>query len=392
MSHDKPIRVLHVVHQLNRGGVETWLLEVLRRLDRRTVAVDVLVHTDEPGELDGEVRACGAQVLPCLKPSRPWRYAHRFRQLVRDHGPYDIVHCHLHSWCGVVMRLASAAGIPHRIAHSQNDIRAVIARQSMPMRAYHALMRRWVRRYTTLGFAVSSYAACSLFGDEWDNLPFPIEPLPDAIDSNLFASAPPAGDVRKELGFDAGALVIGHVGRFVAQKNHDFLVRLFAAVAAREPRARLLLIGEGPRQDAVRRQVVELGLSNRVLFAGSRDDVPRLLCGAANVFALPSIHEGLPRVAMEAQAAGLPMILSEVITEESTIIPELMHRLPLEAGVDAWADKMIAMLHQPPPLSREAAINRLRATEFDIERNVGRLQQVYERCVAEASASTRSKN
>src|SRR5688572_4535103 len=115
------IRVLHVVGIMNRGGIETWLMHVLRHIDRRHFQVDILVATEQPGDYDQEARALGARILPCLRPRRPWAYARNFRRIVRTHGPYDVVHSHVRHFSSYVVRLAARAGIPVRLVHSHSD-------------------------------------------------------------------------------------------------------------------------------------------------------------------------------------------------------------------------------------------------------------------------------
>ena len=119
-----PIRVLHVVGAMNRGGVETWLMHLVRRYQGTRVRTDILVHTDEPAAYDAELLEHGCRILRCPLVRRPIRYGHAVKRLLREHGPYDVVHSHVHHFSGYVLRLARKAGVPVRIAHSHNDTRA----------------------------------------------------------------------------------------------------------------------------------------------------------------------------------------------------------------------------------------------------------------------------
>ena len=147
--------------------------------------------------------------------------------------------------------------------------------------------------------------------------------------------------VRGELGIQNDAFVVGHVGRFHVQKNHAFLLDVAAEAARIEPRFRLLLVGKGELRAAVEAKAMRLGLLNRVTFAGSRGDVPRLMLGAMDAFVLPSLFEGLPIVGIKAQASGLPIVLSDAITPEIDIIPHLVKRLPLGAPAAEWAKALL---------------------------------------------------
>src|SRR5208337_3468794 len=134
-----PIRILQVVGGMERAGVETWLMHVLRQIDRDRFRMDFLVHTDHPCAYDEEIHSLGSKIIPCLRPSRPWTYARNFTRILREHGPYDVVHSHVHHFSGYVVRLAHRAGIPLRISHSHNDTTNLEARSGMIRHAYLSL-------------------------------------------------------------------------------------------------------------------------------------------------------------------------------------------------------------------------------------------------------------
>ena len=237
------IRVLHIVGGMNRGGVETWLMHVLRHIDRERFQMDFMVHTAKPCSYDNEVRALGGRILPCLHPNRPWRYARNFRRIVAAYGPYDIVHSHVHHYSGYTLRLAQRAGIPIRIAHSHNDASPQDISPSPLRWIYLTTTKRFIRRYATIGLAASGKAAEALFGREWQRSSF-CRLLYYGIDLAPFrAKADPS--VRAALQLSPDAFVIGHVGRFDEQKNHRFLLEIFRHVADADPRTRLMLIGDG---------------------------------------------------------------------------------------------------------------------------------------------------
>jgi glycosyltransferase involved in cell wall biosynthesis len=162
--------------------------------------------------------------------------------------------------------------------------------------------------------------------------------------------------VRAGLGIPADALVVGHVDRFREVKNHTFLVDIAVELAKREPRMRLLLIGDGPLRPAIERQAKKGGVGEKIFFAGVRSDISRLMLGAMDVFVLPSLHEGLPIVGIEAQAAGLPFILSDVVSEETDVVDSLVRRLSLSQPASAWAEEIVAMKRFPPPVAQQNAV------------------------------------
>src|SRR5262249_13265829 len=158
-------------------------------------------------------------------------------------------------------KLAAAAGVPHRFAHSHNDTKERDARATAPRRLYTAMMQRWINRYATRRIGASGRAGAALFGDSWKS-DSRSKTLFYSIDLRPFCSSLEPQAVRRELGISPGAFVIGHAGRFVPQKNHSFLLRIFAEVARREPAAILLLLGTGPLREAIAREARELGIAD----------------------------------------------------------------------------------------------------------------------------------
>lgn len=370
-----PVRILHVVGALNRGGVETWLMHVLRHIDRDRFRFDFLTHTEQPAAYDDEARALGARLIPCLRPARPLAYGRNFKRILREHGPYDVLHSHVHHFSGYTLRLAAQAGVPLRIAHSHSDTAAHESQARPARRAYLALMERWVRQHATAGLAASGQAAAALYGPDWQRDPR-YRLLYCGIDPAPFHAPADRAACRAEFGLAADALVIGHVGSFKPVKNHAFLVEIAAEVVRREPRARFLLVGDGPLRPDIERRVQAAGLSDYVVFAGLRGDVPRLLRGALDVFLLPSLYEGLPVAGLEAQAAGLPLVLSDTITAEADVIPELVRHLALAAPAPAWAG---ALLAARPAVTAADALAQIENSRFTIAHSVRELEELYVR-------------
>jgi glycosyltransferase involved in cell wall biosynthesis len=378
----KRLRVLHVLGAMNVGGVETWLMHVLSHLDRDKFQIDLLVHTDEPAVYDSEVLATGARILRCPPADNPLLYAARFLQIAKRNGPFDVLHSHVHHFSGFILALGRIAGIPVRIAHSHSDTSVADLGAPIARRAYLGAMERLIRAHCTGGFSVSEPAAAALFGRMWasdrrfrvfycgiDLAPFRCVSIPDAV--------------RAEFGFSRDEVVFGHVGRFLPSKNHMFFLDVAACILTREPHARFLLVGDGPLRAEVEKRARLLGLGEKIVFAGPRSDVPRLMMGAMDVFMLPSLHEGLPLVLMETQAAGLPCVASEALTEEAILNPLLVHRLPLSAGADEWA-RVACETANRPRFDRDEAVETLDGSRFDIKSGVRKMCDIY---LAQVSAA-----
>lgn len=382
-QQQRPIRILHVLGGMNRGGIETWLMHVLRQIDRDRFRMDFLVHTTEPCAYDDEIRALGSRIIPCLHYANPLQYAANFKRILQEYGPYDIVHSHAHHFSGYVLRLAKQAGVPIRIAHSHLDSIPLEGNPSWQRRLYLALSKSWINRYATLGLGCSELAAADLFGPTWCTNP-DRQVLYYGIDLSPFRGPVDSATLRAELGIPADAFVVGHVGRFDVQKNHEFLVEIAAAIVQRHPNTYFLLVGEGVLRPAIQQQVAQRGLIDQFIFAGTRPDVPQVMRGAMDVFLFPSLSEGLGLVLLEAQAAGLPCIFSSEIPEEADVVPALVHRLSVSQPAADWSEQVLAQQGRLT-LPQSQALAALAASPFNIEIALKRLETVYQTQVTQAA-------
>jgi glycosyltransferase involved in cell wall biosynthesis len=375
----QPIRILHVVGGMNRGGTETWLMHVLRNIDRNRFKMDFLVHTKEICAYDDEIRMLGSRIIPCLHPSKPFKYGKNFKRILCDYGPYDIVHSHVHHFSGYTLRLAYKLAVPVRIAHSHNDTSALQKRSSLSRLLYLSLMSRWIDRHATIGLAASRQAAVALFGQDW-NYDRRLKILYCAIDLDPFRVRVHPILVRTDLGLPKNALVVGHVGRFDKQKNHEFILDIARELFLREPKAFILLVGDGPRRPMIERKAIKMRLKDRVIFVGLRSDVAQLMLGAMDVFIMPSLFEGLPLAIIEAQAAGLPIILSDTVTDEVDIVKPLglVQRLSLFESASAWAEKILDTFNKVTPLTRAETLAIMEKTPFNIREGLKELINIYE--------------
>ncbi len=383
------MKILHVIGSLDRGGAETWLTQMFGHIDRQMYSMDFLVHTTEPGALDTQLMELGARILPCvprLNDGNPLQYARNFRRILRECGPYDCVHSHIHHSSGYVLMLAAMMGVPVRIAHSHNDTRAIDRTCPSLRRMYFSAMDMLIRRFATHGIAVSRSAAASLFSNSWtEDKRWRLCPL--GIDLHPFTLAMDAHAVRAELGIAQDSFVIGHVGRFAEQKNHRFLVEIAACLSRTEPRALFLLVGVGPLQPAIEALVRQRGLSTKFIFLGARDDVPRLMLGAMDCFLFPSLYEGLGLVLWEAQAAGLTCVISDTVPDDASVATMLVRRLSLAQGAEAWANELQRILavagRSHDPLSAKFS-------NCTIEASAAGLTRIYDSCLDKVCAGNRS--
>jgi glycosyltransferase involved in cell wall biosynthesis len=370
-----PIRILHVVGGMDRGGVETWLMHVLRNIDRQQFQMEFLVHTDRRCAYDDEIESLRSRLHFCPSPSKPFQYRRNFLRILREHGPFDVVHSHVHSFSGYVLRLAKSAGIATRIAHSHSDTSSLDGTSLFHRRLYLNVVRRWIRQYASRKVAVSKEAASNLYGRHWAS-DSTVSVLHCGIDLGPFAHVPDRAQLRRELGYGPDEFTIGHVGRFETVKNHEFLLRLHANIVRDVPTARLLLIGQGSLETHLRSLAVQLGIADRVTFAGTRADVARILMGAMDVFVMPSLYEGLSLAAVEAQAAGIPTVLSDKFPAEVDIGCGLVHFVSLQKTPPQWAQNILQHASRVR-VNRADALAHINRTVFNIEASVNGLQKLY---------------
>lgn len=378
LENHRPIRILHVVGGMSQGGIQAWLVNVLRNIDRDRFQMDFLVHTDQPCVYDEEILNLGSKIIPCpLNRFQLLSYAAKFKQILKAYGPYDVVHSHVHHFSGYVLRLAQHSGVPIRIAHSHTDTSLIEAKAKWYRRFYLALMKACIARYATIGLGCSHEATVNLFNSAWNNN-FHQQVLYCGIDLNPFKVHINSIAIRSEFGIPEDAFVIGHVGRFDLPKNHAFLLDIAAEIAKQEPKMRFLLVGTGTLRSDIERKVEELCLTNHVIFAGARSDVPRLMLGAMDAFLLPSLYEGLALVLVEAQAAGLPCIISDVVPEEAEVVKPLMQRVSLSQPASAWAIRVLATRNIKANVMLNDHLTFLGNSEFNLKNSIRNLTEIYE--------------
>lgn len=364
------IRVLHVHSPFGWGGVETWLLQTLQHIDRKRVSLDFFTNATRPG-VEEMICASGGRVLWAPPTARPWSYLKRLTSVLQTEGPYDAVHTHFLEHGGFVLWCAKRAGVPVRIAHSHG----VSNRIGWARGKYFEVGLRLLRKHATMGFADSRKAACFLYGDSWTRDPR-WSVLLCGIDLAPFEASEDGTALRASLGIPPDAFVIGHVGRFAPEKNHAFLLGVLKELVKRDPRTLLLLVGDGELQETIRSRAEADGMSKWIRFAGCRPDVPRLMLHAMDAFILPSFCEGLGLVVVEAQAAALPCVISDVVPGEADVVPGLVRRRNLNEPPATWAEELLAS-RQKQRLSNESALEILRNSPFNIKNMVRRLERAY---------------
>lgn len=369
--------VVQVVGCMRRAGIETWLMNVVRRLDPRRFEFTFCVHAEQEADYDSELRALGCRILRVGCSKRSPAYSLALARCLRRAGPIDVIHSHEHQISGVILAVARSLGIPTRIAHSHNDTSRNDSLPNLPRFTYRALMRRLIRRHATHGYACSALAAPSLFGSHWrDDQRFDL--LPYGFDFHRFANVPVRLSLRDELGIPTGRWVIGHVGRMESQKNHQFLLEVASRLRDRDPRCHFLFVGDGAQREAIQAAITKHRLTDHVTILSNRPDVPEILVNAVDCFLFPSLHEGLPLALIEAQVAARPCVFSDTITREANLFPASNRVLSLSLSADVWATEILQLRGQPTLGTVQHRVARLQSTPLAIEESVRRLHALYE--------------
>ncbi len=229
-GNNSQIRILQVVGGMNRAGIETWLMRILRKIDRERFAMDFVVHTDKPCAYDEEAKELGSRIIPCLSPKAPWAYSRNFAKILNDYGPYDIVHSQVYLFSGFVLRLADKHGVPVRIAHMHpfrdfHDFR--------PGRAiYRRLMTHWISRHATCILAPSEsslksfMSCCNCNGKR-------IGIIHNCLELDDFKKSADISEVRDRYGLPQNKPVVIYVARFYPHKNHEQVIRVANIINAR---------------------------------------------------------------------------------------------------------------------------------------------------------------
>lgn len=363
--NEKPIRILHVVTYMGRGGLETMIMNYYRNVDREKVQFDFLVHREKEADYDKEIQELGGRIyrLPRLNP---WSkgYLNQLDHFFKEHQEYKIIHSHLDCMAGIPLKYAKKYGVPVRIAH---------AHSSSQTKDFKYPLKLWFKR--NIPKNATQMFACGEEAGKWMFAGSEFQVLNNAIDAKSFCyDVKRANKVKEKLGIQ-NQFVIGHVGRFAPPKNHSFLIDIFYEIQKQESNSILLLIGKGELYPKIKDKVKKLGLEGKVRFMGQQSQIAALMQGM-DAFVFPSIYEGLPVTMIEAQAAGLPCFISDQVPIECKKT-DLVTQIPLESGAKTWAEEIL----KKKAYEKEDTYEQIVKAHFDIKENARWLQEYYESLV-----------
>ena len=325
-----PIRVAQVMGYMNGAGVEAVVMNYYRHVDRTKVQFDLIVCEGSHFVPRDEVEALGGRVFMVPPYSHVVEFQNELQRLFRQEQ-WKIVHSHINALSVFPLRAAKKAGIPVRIAHSHSTS----GKGEYAKNAVKAILRTRANRYPTHRVACTDHAAEWLFGKDAE-----YRLIRNSIELGRFSfNAHVREECRRELGLGDSTFAVGHIGRLATQKNQVFLVEAFAEMLKERPDSVLLFAGTGDDWEKIISRSRELGVYDKVMMLGQREDVWRLY-QAFDVFALPSIYEGLGIVSIEAQAAGLTCVCSTEVPADVDLTPRCRH-LALSEGARSWAEALL---------------------------------------------------
>lgn len=381
------VRVLHVLGNTNLGGAESRIMDLYRHTDRNRVQFDFLVHSGEEGFFEKEIRELGGRIfrVPRFRIYNYFSYRKALKEFFQKHHEFALVQGHMTSTAAIYLPIAKKAGVKKTAAH---------ARSAGVDKGLKGTMTRFLRRNLAdkadYLFTCSELAGISVYGEKAVREGKTIF-IPNAIDCAGFTFDPEKRKkLREELGL-TDALIIGHVGRFHYAKNHEYLLRVFAelcrmsagaggstAETGADQKYHLILLGEGPLMEDTRKLAEELGVADRVHFLGNHKNIADYY-QAMDYFVYPSRYEGMPGTIVEAQASGLPCLMSDTICRE-VIATELVETMSIEKEPKVWAEvlqrRIDALVSKQE--NREKYAAKMAAAGFDVQAQAERMMRFYE--------------
>ncbi|PGO33396.1 glycosyl transferase family 1 [Bacillus cereus] len=368
-------RVLHIVSAMNRGGTETLLMNIYRKLDRNKVQFDFISHRNEQDDYDEEIIGLGGKIykIPSLGKVGPYVYIKKLVGIMSDNC-YVAVHVHTDYQGGFAAVAAQMSGVKKRICHSHSNNWP--KGSGMTARITLRILQSIIKYAGTNFCACSVEAARFLFGEKMIKKN-KIQVIKNAIDINQFVNENIRDTIslRKELDIPEEAKVIGHIGRFSTSKNHSFLLQVLKEILNKDANFIAILVGDGPLKDSIELEAKKLEIYNNIRFLGIREDVPRLM-KVFDVFIFPSIFEGFGMVALEAQCAGVPCIVSDTIPKNIDMNLGIVSFVALDEKIEVWSVEIYKALLKERP-ERKMIINNISQLGFDVNSNIFNWLSLY---------------
>lgn len=364
-ERDKRINVLHVIGTMDRGGAETFLMNVLRNIDSDKFRFVFLCFGDDPFDYEQEAVSLGASIrrIPPINIKKHFiRNVTNVIKIIKEEK-IDILHAHMYYLSVYSIVAASCAGVKTRIVHSHNT-RADDHPSFIKILIYK-ISSLLINALSTNRVACGRDAGISLFGGKSYTV------INNGIDLQDFAyNHNSRAKIRKELQITNNDTVLLSVARFYEQKNHTFLIDIYAEYIKYNAKSKLVLVGDGPLRGAIEKKIKRFGITQNVIFAGKRSDTSDFY-SAADIFVFPSLYEGLPVTLVEAQANGLRCLISDTIDEEAKLT-DTVEFYPLSKSAKQWANKVSRI-----DMARNGEARHMQDSTYNITRTVEIIEKMY---------------
>lgn len=365
----EPLKIAQVVGKWVGGGVEAVIMNYYKNIDRSKIQFDFICDSDSTCIPYDEIKALGGKVIIIPPYQKIFRYHKELKKVLKS-GNYKIVHSHINTLSVFSLFAAKRAGVPIRIAHSHSTTN----NKELLRNLLKIILRPLSKIFATNYMCCSEYSGRWQFGNKLYNQR-KVYLMKNAIDVQAFNYKKDIREkIRREINISKDTFVIGHVGRFVETKNHEFLIEVFNEVHKKNKDSVLVLVGSGPLFELIKKKVYDLQLDSNVVFLGQRDDIYNIY-QIFDMFVLPSLYEGLGMVLIEAQASGLKCVCSSNVPNEAKITDNLKF-LNLEEGHKVWVDYIL----NSGSYERNQHLEELRENGFNIEVEVKKLEQYYFNC------------
>ncbi|WP_455544260.1 glycosyltransferase family 1 protein [Intestinibacter sp.] len=367
-------KILHIVGGMGKGGTETMLMNIYRKIDRKKIQFDFIYTTNEETYYDKEILELGGNVLR-IDPLSIKNINKMIKQIcdcIEKNGPYQAVHAHTLFNCGIAMLASKKSNVDIRVSHAHTTADNEVG---LIRKMYISIMRKLILNNSTNLLACSDLAGEYLFGAKnIKNSKYSMFPNLISYENIIDIDDNKVEKFKEEYNL-SNYLVIGHIGTFKESKNQKFLLEVTKVLKDKNTNIKLLLVGDGGMRDKLESKCKELDIEDRVIFTGIRDDVDVIL-NSIDVFAFPSTFEGLGLVLLEAQAAGLPCVVSEAIQPEADLKLGLFNNLNLADGAEIWADKIIEVAGKKE-IDKKKILKAFDDNGYSNEKCISKLLSIY---------------
>ncbi len=380
VSHSLTPRVLHCVERMHTNAIETWLARMHRYALDSGLPVDWHYHVqiDEPGALEQRYEELFGRVIRSRHSlSEPWAFFRDFHEVCRQ-GCFDVVHVHADIMSAPYLVAARLACHAKLIVHVHNTAESVPVGSGLKKAILREPMRRTCLALADKIVGVSNHTLDTFLRGR-DQRPSRDQVIHCGIETDRFRrDETKAVELRHSFGFMPNTKILIFVGRMIAYKNPNFVIEVLSLLHQKDARFAAVFAGTGPFEDEVRELARQKGLHERVRVLGWHQDVPELM-QACDLLIWPGVEdpkEGLGLGVVEAQAAGLPVLMSRNVPEEAVVVPELVKILPLSEGPQRWAEAVVALLGRARP-ARHESLARVEASSFSIEQSADNIAALY---------------